>query len=133
MARIRPFLAASAALVLGLAACGQLAGAPVASAASAGHRCRSSDLRYAFSPGAPKAFGVFRLRVAGGSCTTARRVAHAWMNGFEINIHNGTETLPQLVRGFTFVTLPAHEAQTYRERGTKASTTIRFDYRVPNG
>ena len=125
MTRILSLLAATAAVLL----------AAAAGPANAGtmHRCHSSDLRYAFSPGAPKSFGVFRLRVGGGSCATARRVAHAWGNAFEINIHNGSATLPRLVRGFAFVTLPAREAQTYREHGTKGATTIRFDYRVPNG
>jgi hypothetical protein len=37
------------------------------------------------------------------------------------------------VAGFKFTTLPAHEAQTFRERGRMRNTTIWFDYRIPNG
>jgi hypothetical protein len=40
---------------------------------------------------------------------------------------------PITVDGFTFKTLSADVAQTYRERGHRGATTIRFDYRVPNG
>src|SRR5215207_2154743 len=107
---------------------------PVAAAdASLTRRCRSADLRYPFVPGGPETFGVFKLRITGGRCRRAHRVAKAWMTEFEANISAGRVVLPRLVSGFTFTTLPATEAQTYRERGRRRSTTIRFDYRVPNG
>ena len=96
-------------------------------------RCKSADLRYPFEPGGPKTFGVFKLRITGGKCRTARRVAKAWMEEFEANIQAGRLKLPRLVAGFRFKTLPANAAQTYRERGRRGTTTIRFDYRVPNG
>jgi hypothetical protein len=41
--------------------------------------------------------------------------------------------LPRSVAGFAFMTLPAHVAQTFRERGRLRATTIWFDYRIPNG
>ena len=96
-------------------------------------RCRSADLRYPFEPGGPKTFGVFKLRITGGTCRKAHRVAKAWMDEFEANIAAGRVKLPRLVLGFSFTTLPATEAQTYRERGRRRATTIRFDYRVPSG
>jgi hypothetical protein len=96
-------------------------------------RCKSADLRYPFEPGGPKTFGVFKLRITGGRCTTAHRVAKAWMDEFEADIRAGRLRLPRAVAGFTFTTLPPNAAQTYRERGRKRTTTIRFDYRVPNG
>jgi hypothetical protein len=96
-------------------------------------RCKSADLRYPFESGGPKTFGVFKLQITGGKCTTAHRVAKAWMKKFEANIRDGRLKLPRAVAGFTFTTLPANAAQTYRERGRKRNTTIRFDYRVPNG
>jgi hypothetical protein len=96
--------------------------------------CASSDLRYPFSPGGPKDFGVFKLRITGGSCTTARRVAKAWMKAFEARLRGpGRLRLPRSVAGFRFTTLPPNAAQTYRERGRRRTTTVRFDYRVPNG
>jgi hypothetical protein len=95
--------------------------------------CKSRDLRYPFRTGGPKDFGVFELRVTAGRCTTAHRVAKAWKKRFEAALRGGHVRLPHSVDGFTFTTLPAHVAQTYRERGRKGSTTIRFEYRVPNG
>jgi hypothetical protein len=95
--------------------------------------CKSADLRYPYSSGGPKTFGVFKLRITGGNCTTAHRVAKAWMDRFEANLRAGRVRLPRSVAGFTFSTLPANAAQTYRERGRKRTTTIRFNYRVPNG
>jgi hypothetical protein len=108
---------------------------PPAAVADAGPalRCKSADLRYPFRSGGPKTFGVFKLRIAGGRCATARRVAKAWMDEFEANIRDGRLELPRSVEGFAFTTLPANAAQTYRERGRRRATTIRFDYRVPNG
>lgn len=106
--------------------------APTAGAATATH-CRSADLRYPFQPGGPKSFGVFHLRVAGGSCRTAHRVAREWMDRFEGELLRGHVRLPRHVFGFAFKTLPAREAQSYNERGRRSATTIRFDYRVPNG
>jgi hypothetical protein len=96
-------------------------------------KCKSADLRYPFNPGGPKTFGVFKLRITGGRCTTAHRVAKAWMTEFESNLSGGRVKLPRSVAGFAFETLPPNAAQTYRERGRKRTTTIRFDYRVPNG
>jgi hypothetical protein len=95
--------------------------------------CKSIDLRYPFVPGGAKNFGVFSLTITGGSCTTARSVAKAWMKRFEASILAGSAKTPKSVLGFTFVTLPTNAAQTYRERGRKGTTSIRFDYRVPNG
>jgi hypothetical protein len=116
-------LAATAALLVGV---------PPAEAGAA-VRCKSSDLRYPFQPGGPKTFGVFKLRTTGGNCRTARRVARAWMEKFEANIDAGRLELPRRVAGFRFKSLPPKEAQTYRLRGRRGATTIRFDYRVPNG
>jgi hypothetical protein len=96
--------------------------------------CESADLRYPFRPDGPKDFGVFKLRITGGSCTTARRVAKAWMKAFEARLRGpGRLRLPRSVAGFRFTTLPPNAAQTYRERGRRRTTTVRFDYRVPNG
>jgi hypothetical protein len=97
------------------------------------HRCPSADLRYPFRPGLPNEFGVFKLRIAHGTCATAHRVAKAWMKRFEANLRAGHVRLPRRVAGFRFTTLPPNAAQTYRERGRRRTTTIRFDYRVPNG
>ena len=112
-----------------LAAVAVLAPAAAADARS----CRSADLRYPFMAGGPKDFGVFRLRITGGTCTTAHRVAAAWQRSFEAQVKAGRVKLPKHVLGFTFVTLPAHAAQTYSERGRHGGATIRFDYVVPNG
>ena len=49
-------------------------------------RCKSADLRYPFEAGGPKTFGVFKLRITGGRCTTAHRVAKTWMKRFEANL-----------------------------------------------
>jgi hypothetical protein len=106
---------------------------PAAAADARVRKCKSADLRYPFQPGGPKTFGVFRLRIAGGTCTTAHRVSKAWMKEFEANLSTGRVKLPRSVAGFSFTTLPATEAQTYRERGRKGAMTIRFAYRVPNG
>ena len=111
--------------------------AALASAATAASpktlSCSSGDLRYPFMPGGPKNFGVFSLKVTGGGCATAHSVAKQWMRRFEASIRSGHLKVPKSVSGFTFTTLPAHAAQTYTERGVKGGTTIRFDYRVPNG
>src|SRR4051794_32640466 len=104
---------------------------PGSAAAAVG--CRSSDLRYPFQKGGPKDFGVFRLTIANASCATARSAAKAWKHDFEAALKAGRVRLPKHEGGFTFKTLKATEAQTYRERGTKGSAVIRFDYRVPNG
>jgi hypothetical protein len=123
--RIRhSIVAAGVASVLAVA----LPGAAVAAVS-----CRSGDLRYPFQPGGPKTFGVFKLRITGGTCATAHRVAKTWMNEFEGDLLRGHVRLPRRVEGFRFTTLPPNAAQTYRERGRKRTTTIRFDYRVPNG
>jgi hypothetical protein len=96
-------------------------------------RCPSADLRYPFMEGGPKTFGVFKLRITGGRCATAHRVAKRWMTRFEADLEQGRVKLPRTVRGFSFTTLPPDAAQTYNERGRRRNTTIRFDYRVPNG
>ena len=105
-----------------------------ASAAAPSRTCRSADLRYPFEPGGPKTFGVFHLRITGGRCATAHRVAKAWMRAFEKRLRGpGRLRLPRLIEGFRFTTLRSQAAQTYSERGRRRSTTIRFDYVVPNG
>jgi len=105
-----------------------LALAPAAPASAAPRTCKSADLRYPFQEGGPKTFGVFKLTIEGGSCTTAHRVAKAWKDKFEV-----AYKVPRTVAGFTFKTLKPTEAQSYNERGRKGATTIRFVYRVPNG
>src|SRR4051794_23081816 len=122
-----PFRHLLAAAVLGAALL-----AP-ATAAAKPARCKSADLRYPFRPGGPKTFGVFRLRVSGGSCATAHRVAMHWMDHFEGNVLRGHVRLPRHVDGFTFTDVPPNAAQTFSEVGRRSATTIRFDYRVPNG
>ena len=96
-------------------------------------RCKSADLRYPFQPGGPKTFGVFKLTIANGTCAKAHRVARSWMAEFELELLLGRVKLPHKVAGFAFTSLPPNAAQTYRERGRRGATTIRFDYRVPNG
>jgi hypothetical protein len=90
--------------------------------------CKSADLRYPFQPGGPKTFGVFRLKIERGTCTTAHRVAKKWKNRFEVRFK-----LPHKVERFTFTQLPPNAAQTYRLRGRRGDTTLRFNYVVPNG
>jgi hypothetical protein len=119
--------------LLAIAAALALVPPPASADARPTRTCTSADLRYPFQPGGPRTFGVFRLQITGGSCATAHRVAKAWMTRFEKALRAGRLKLPRSVAGFTFTTLPAREPQTYRERGRKATTTIRFDYRVPNG
>ncbi|HET6864531.1 MAG TPA: hypothetical protein VFH80_01365 [Solirubrobacteraceae bacterium] len=104
-----------------------------AAAAVSQRNCRSADLRYPFMPGEPNTFGVFGLRIAHGPCTTAHRVAKAWMSRFETAFRAGHLIMPRSVDGFRFTTLDAHEAQEFRERGQMGTTTIWFDYRIPNG
>jgi hypothetical protein len=106
---------------------------PATAAAASPHGCRSADLRYPFMPGQPKAFGVFGLQIAHGPCTTAHRVAKAWMGRFEAAFRAGHLIMPRSVDGFRFTTLPAHEAQAFRERGQMGATTIWFKYVIPNG
>ncbi len=95
--------------------------------------CKAGDLHYPFQPGGPKTFGVFKLTVTGESCAKAHRVARSWMAEFELNLLLGKVKLPRKVAGFSFKSIPPDAAQTYRERGRRGATTIRFDYRVPNG
>jgi hypothetical protein len=118
-----------AAVVVVVCALLAAASAPAMSARA----CNSADLRYPFQPGAPKAFGVFELRITGGPCATARRVAAAWMKRFETAFRAGRTVVPRSVAGFRFATLRAHEVQAFHERGQSATTTIWFDYRIPNG
>ena len=108
---------------------------PAAVADAKPTRCKSADLRYPFEEGQPNNFGVFKLRITGGKCSRAHRVAKRWMTRFEKDIRDGdTEvTTPKHVLGFTFEELPVKAAQTYNMRGKKGSKTIRFDYVVPNG
>lgn len=108
-----------------------LAVAPPAHAAT--RSCKAGDLRYPFQTGGPKTFGVFKLQVTAGTCAKAHRVARSWMAEFELNLLLGKVKLPRKVAGFSFKSLPPDAAQTYRERGRRGATTIRFDYRVPNG
>ena len=111
-----------------------LALVPAAPAAAATRTCKSADLRYPFQPGGPKTFGVFHLRVTRGTCTTAHRVAKAWMTEFEERLRGAGESkLPRRIAGFPFTELPPTAAQTYRLRGVKGTTRINFDYVVPNG
>lgn len=119
-----------AATLLCAAACALPA---VALGAPPARACNSSDLRYPFQPGGPKTFGVFQLRIAGGQCATAHRIAQAWMGRFEAAFRAGRLVVPRSVGGFRFTTLPAHEAQAFSERGQAGATTIWFDYRIPNG
>jgi hypothetical protein len=107
---------------------------PVAAADAKPKRCKSADLRYPFQPGGPNDFGVFKLRITGGKCATAHRVAKKWMTRFEKNIRTeGELKLPKNVEGFVFKSLPPTAAQTFNMRGKKEKRTIRFDYVVPNG
>jgi hypothetical protein len=124
-----PARRAAAALLAAVVAL--LAAAPAADAATT--RCKSADLRYPFQPGGPKTFGVFGLQVTDGTCARAHRVARAWMAEFELELLLGRVRLPRKVAGFRFTSLPPNAAQTYRQRGRRGATTIRFDYRVPNG
>ena len=107
--------------------------ATAAAGAASQRSCRSSDLRYPFQPGGPRVFGVFGLAIAHGSCATAHSVARAWMSRFETAFRAGRDVTPRSVDGFHFKTLPAHEAQAFRERGVMAAMTISFLYRIPNG
>ena len=104
-----------------------------AAAAAQPRNCRSADLHFPFQPGGPRIFGVFALQIANGPCTTAHRVAQAWMSRFETAFRAGHLIVPRSVGGFRFTTLPAHEAQEFRERGQMGVTTIWFKYRIPNG
>ena len=98
------------------------------------HACRSADLRFPFQKGGPKDFGVFRLTIDGGTCTTAHRVAKAWQTRFEKSVRgSGKLKLRGQVEGFTFTTLRPNAAQTFRLKGVKGATTLRFDYVVSNG
>ena len=122
------------AVVVVTAALAALLPAAPAAAAPATRTCKSADLRYPFEPGGRRTFGVFNLRITGGTCTTAQRVARGWMRAFEKRLRGpGRLRLPRSVAGFRFTTLAPKAAQTYRERGRRRSTTIRFDYVVPNG
>jgi hypothetical protein len=118
---------ALAAAVAGLAL---LAAAP---AHAQTRTCKSSDLRFPFMPGGPKTFGVFQLKVTGGTCTTAHRVAKDWKRRFEANLRKGSEQLPKHVDGFTFSQVPVRAAQTFGLKGVRGATTLRFHYVVPNG
>lgn len=106
---------------------------PAATADAKPTRCKSADLRYPFVQGGPNSFGVFKLRITGGKCSTAHRVAKKWMTRFEANLRAGKVQLPKHVEGFAFKSLRPTEAQTYNLRGRKGAKTIRFNYVVPNG
>jgi hypothetical protein len=127
-ARIRRF---ARSLGVSLGALALLATAQAEAAAT--RSCPSADLRYPFREGGRNDFGVFRLQVTGGSCTTARRVAGTWMSRFEGDLADGRIRLRRTVEGYRFTTLPPNAPQTYRLRGRKTLTSIRFDYVVPNG
>jgi hypothetical protein len=127
MPRIRPTLAT----LLLITACLLPA---TAAGATPVHHCNSADLRYPFMPGGPRTFGVFKLRISGGRCPSAHRIARAWMGRFEASFRGaGPLRVPRLVEGFRFTTLPIAEVQAFPERGRKGATTIWFDYRIPNG
>jgi hypothetical protein len=106
--------------------------AATASAATA-RTCPSADLRYPFTEGGPNTFGVHKLRITEGDCATAHIVAKRWMTRFERNLDKGRVRLPKRVSDYTFRQLRPKAAQTYRLRGVRAATTIRFNYVVPNG
>lgn len=118
--------------LLAVAAVALIVLAGTASAASA-RSCRSADLRYPFKEGGPKTFGVFKLKITEGDCAVARTVAKRWMTRFERNLDAGRVRLPKRVADYTFTQLKPNAAQTYRLRGIRAATTIRFNYVVPNG
>jgi hypothetical protein len=118
--------------LLAVAAVALIALAATASAATA-RTCRSADLRYPFTKGGPDTFGVHKLKITEGDCATARTVAKRWMTRFERNLDAGHVRLPKRVADYTFTQLKPNAAQTYRLRGIRAATTIRFDYVVPNG
>jgi hypothetical protein len=99
-------------------------------AASTPVRCAAADLRYGIQDGMPRHFGVWRLEVSGASCTTAHTIAKAWQRRFE---RSATATLPRRIGAFRFRSLPPNAAQTYRLRGTRGATIVRFDYVVANG
>lgn len=107
---------------------------PAATTASTTVRkCNSRALRYPFRAGGPKTFGVFKLRIAGGECASAHRVAKDWMSRFEASFRAGRLRLPRSVDDFSFTNVPVHAAQTFSERGRMRQVTIWFDYVVPNG
>jgi hypothetical protein len=120
-------------VILLIAALALVGLATAGNAAAATRSCNSADLRYPFTKGGPKDFGVFRLKIANGSCDTAHRVAKVWQRRFEAQLRAGHLRLPRDVKGFHFTTLRPNAAQTFREKGVKGKTTIRFDYVVPNG
>jgi hypothetical protein len=100
---------------------------------AATHDCKSSDLRFAFQPGAPKFFGVFRLKATNASCATAHKVAKDWKKRFQANQNHGNDTLPKKVDGFTFTTFETHAAQTVGMKGRRGAATLQFRYVIPNG
>jgi hypothetical protein len=55
------------------------------------------------------------------------------MRRFEAAFRAGRTDLPRSVRGFKFTTVPARLVQAFRLRGRRGTTTISFDYRIPNG
>jgi hypothetical protein len=55
------------------------------------------------------------------------------MRRFEKNLQGGHLRLPKSIDGFSFTNLPVRAAQTYRERGRRRTTTVWFNYVVPNG
>ncbi|UGS36704.1 hypothetical protein [Capillimicrobium parvum] len=127
--RLRPTVLAVTMLIAVAVALAAATGADAQSART----CRSADLRYPFMKGGPETFGVFRLKIAGGGCATAHRVAKGWMQRFEAGLRAGRVKLRRTVSGFAFRQLPPNAAQTYRLIGRRGPATIRFDYVVPNG
>ncbi|MBE2315612.1 hypothetical protein DVA67_006470 [Solirubrobacter sp. CPCC 204708] len=120
-------------LLPALAALSLLAAAPAAAEAKP-RSCSSADLRYAFEPGGPKTFGVFKLKATGASCLAAHHAAHAWMAEFEASLRgDGDLVMPRTAGGYRWRELRPNAAQTYRLRGTKGSRVVTFDYVVPNG
>jgi hypothetical protein len=121
----RPRLTAAA---LAVTAAALVAAAPAPAATS--HHCASRDLRFPFQPGMAKTFGVHRLRISGGSCATAHRIAKRFDHRFRTS---QSENPPRHVHGWTFESLPFKAAQTFRLRGTEGARVVRFNYLVPNG
>jgi hypothetical protein len=120
----------SPALAAAAAALALVAAAP---AEAKTQTCRSGDLRFPFEPGGPKFFGVHRLKVTGGTCATAHRVAKDWKRRFQAAERQGKLKLPKHVDGFTFTQVPVPASQTFGLKGVRGATRIRFDYVVPNG
>ena len=121
----------SPALATAVAGLALLAAAPAE--ARTAKACKSSDLQFPFMPGGPKFFGVHKLKVTGGTCATAHRVAKDFKKRFTVTLNKGGQTPPKHVDGFRFTQVPVRAAQTFGMKGVRGATTIRFNYVIPNG